>query len=192
MKKFAISILLLTFVLFNNTTCGQCPPIRGRFSSTYITDLSALYPRAMWLMPSRHVVMLNSGKGKAVFLLPTLVQFYYKMSNKFPAPSEVLSGRVPRYELIASDVFPELLARVNALSNVPELLAELLDRVKFSQSQIIVPLPRAAELLGYNVATVRAKVRAGLLPSIAVDNSPRRCMTLAQIYDVIQRKNRKA
>lgn len=191
MKKFAISILLLTFAVFSNTTCGQCPPIRGRFSSKYTTDLSALYPRAMWLMPSRHVVMLNSGKGKAVFSF-AYVSNYNKMSNKFPAPSEVLSGRVPRYELIASDVFPELLAQVNALSNVPELLAELLDRVKFSQSQVVVSLPRAAELLGYNVATVRAKVRAGLLPSIAVDNSPRRCMTLAQIYDVIQRKNRKA
>lgn len=191
MKKFAISILLLTFVSLDYFTCGQCPPIRGRFSSAYTTDLSALYPRVMWLMPSRHVKLSSNGKGKAVFLLPNCLKFH-KMSNKFPAPSEVLSGRVPRYELIASDVFPELLAQVNALSNVPELLAELLDRVKFSQSQVVVSLPRAAELLGYNVATVRAKVRAGLLPSIAVDNSPRRCMTLAQIYDVIQRKNRKA
>ena len=191
MKKFAISILLLTFAVLSNSTCGQCPPIRGRFSSTYITDLSALYPRVMWLMPSQHVNLLDNGKGKAVFLC-LQCQKIHKMSNKFPAPSEVLSGRVPRYELIASDVFPELLAQVNALSNVPELLAELLDRVKFSQSQVVVSLPRAAELLGYNVATVRAKVRAGLLPSIAVDNSPRRCMTLAQIYDVIQRKNRKA
>lgn len=191
MKKFAISILLLTFAVLSNTLCGQCPPIRGRFSSTYTTDLSALYPRVMWLMPSQHRVMLSNGKGKAVFLLPISL-IYSTMSNKIPAPSEVLSGRVPRYELIASDVFPELLAQVNALSNVPELLAELLDRVKFSQSQVVVSLPRAAELLGYNVATVRAKVRAGLLPSIAVDNSPRRCMTLAQIYDVIQHKNRKA
>ena len=191
MKKFAISILLLTFVMFSYTSGAQCPPICGRFSSKYTTDLSALYPRARWLMPSRHLVMQNSGKGKAVILLPIIVQFT-KMSNKFPAPSEVLSGRVPRYELIASDVIPDLLAQVNALSNVPHLLAELLDRVKFSQSQIIVPLPRAAELLGYNAATVRAKVRAGLLPSVAVDGSPRRCMTLAQIYDVIQARKTKS
>lgn len=191
MKKFAISILLLTFAVFSYTSGAQCPPIRGRFSSKYTTDLSALYPRAMWLMPSRSDVELNNGKGKAVFLLPVIVQSTSKMSNKVPAPSAVLSGSVPRYELIASDALAELMAQVNALSslsNVPELLTDLLDRVKFQQSQTIYTLPRAAEILGLHAQTVREKVRTGLLPSVAVEGSPRRFITQAQLYDVIKRR----
>ena len=220
MKKFAISILLLTFAVFCNTKCGQCPPIRGRFSSKYTTDLSALYPRAMWLMPSLHLVMQNNGKGKAVFLLPVIVQFT-KMSNKFPAPSEVLSGRVPRYELIASDAFAQLVENVathaenvathaenvatlaenvatlaenvatlaklpTMVSSLAEVVDDLCDRVKFQQSQIIVPLPRAAEVIGIHAQTLRHKIAAGLYPSISVEGSPRRFMTQEQIFDVLK------
>ena len=228
MKKFAISILLLTFVVLSNTLCGQCPPIRGRFSSTYITDLSALYPRVMWLMPSQHRVMLSNGKGKAVFLLPISL-IYSTMSNKFPAPSEVLSGRVPRYELIASDVFAQLVENVATLaqsryehaqsvavlgqltakmtvfdllaknvatldklpqmvSSLAEVVDDLCDRVKFQQPQIIVPLPRAAEVIGIHAQTLRHKIAAGLYPSISVEGSPRRFMTQEQIFDVLKRR----